>query len=183
MSHHRPAAAARQVRVAMEKWGDRRHWTMDVWLVGSDEVGDWLFVPAGTRMHRPGAEYVAPTDQVLLVPTTGDSAARAWVATFHTPAGPLDTYVDITTPPRWDGDVLRCVDLDLDVIREHDGRCWIDDEDEFAEHQVSLGYPAEVIDLARASADRLLAEVRDRTAPFDGRQHRWFTVGERLVRG
>ena len=33
------------------------------------------------------------------------------------------------------------VDLDLDVIRMRDGGI-LDDEDEFAEHQVRYGYPA-----------------------------------------
>ena len=61
-------------------------------------------------------------------------------------------------PAVWDGDVLRAVDLDLDVIRLPDplppvesapwdvppagpGEVFVDDEDEFAEHQVRLRLP------------------------------------------
>ena len=55
----------------------------------------------------------------------------------------MRVYVDITTPPVWDGTVLRAVDLDLDVVRGNTGRVWVDDEDEFADHRVRFGYPDE----------------------------------------
>ena len=61
---------------------------------------------------------------------------------------PIDLYVDMTTPPAWDGDVLRAVDLDLDVVRGRTGRVWVDDEDEFAAHRGPYGYPTAVVDLA-----------------------------------
>ena len=40
---------------------------------------------------------------------------------------------------------MRAVDLDLGVIRGTTGRVWVDDEDGFAEHRVTVGYPAEVV--------------------------------------
>ena len=43
---------------------------------------------------------------------------------------------------------MRAVDLDLDVVEGLDREVWVDDEDEFAEHRVELGYPREVVDLA-----------------------------------
>ena len=111
--------------------------------LGADDHGRWLGVPSGTRFTRPGAEYVSPTDQVVLVP------ADAWVATFHAPGGPVGLYVDITTPAVWHPGPrgtrrLIAIDLDLDVVRGTTGRVWIDDEDEFADHRVSLGYPDEI---------------------------------------
>ena len=132
------------VDVRMTKWGDRPHWRFASIYLGDDDHGTWLGFPRGTRMTRPGAEYVSPTDQLGLVPPSSWPAAeRGWLTTFHGPGGPLSVYVDITAPPTWDGPTVTACDLDLDVVRELDGRVWIDDEDEFAEHQVSLGYPAE----------------------------------------
>lgn len=58
------------------------------------------------------------------------------------------------------------VDLDLDVIRDHDGTVRLDDEDEFAAHRVRYGYPDEVMGEARRSA-RALQEA---LAPADGRE-------------
>ena len=55
------------VRVVMTKWVDRPHWEFDCRFLGSDEHGDWLGISAGTRMARPGATYIAPTDQVGLL--------------------------------------------------------------------------------------------------------------------
>jgi hypothetical protein len=40
------------------------------------------------------------------------------------------------------------------------------DEDEFAEHQVRYGYPAEVIRRARSTAAELITRVRARDEPF-----------------
>lgn len=162
----------------MTKWGQRPHWEFDGVLLGSDEHGDWLSFPAGSTMSRPGASYVAPVDQVCLVPAAGgDSQAeslRGWVATFHAPRGPIHTYVDMTTPPTWHGSEVHAVDLDLDVVRGITGRVWVDDEDEFAQHRIEMAYPEDVVALAVATAERIEAAVRTRAAPFDGSAQRWF---------
>ena len=162
----------------MTKWGGRPHWEYDAVLLGRDEHGWWIGVPAGTRMRRPGATYEAPTDQVVLVP---DPAAPAlgdawWVATFHAVGGPVRVYVDITTPPAWSGAVVGAVDLDLDVIRGNAGRVWVDDEDEFAEHRVRLGYPDEVVAGALAACAALEEAVAAGAAPYDGTADHWLAV-------
>jgi protein associated with RNAse G/E len=72
-----------------------------------------------------------------------------------------------------DRSTVRTVDLDLDVIREPDGRVWVDDEDEFAEHQVSLGYPEELIVAAKASCAEVLATVTAGAEPFSGVHREW----------
>lgn len=167
----------------MTKWVDRPHWVYEAVLLGSDHHGDWIGVAAGTPMARPGASYVAPTDQVVLVPAAGPDVERAWVATFHGVGGPLAAYVDITTPPVWDGTTLRAVDLDLDVLRGLTGRTWVDDEDEFAEHRVSLDYPDEVCSLAIASCERVHALAEAGHAPYDGSHRGWLVRLPDLPRG
>lgn len=157
----------------MSKWGERPHWEFDATYLGSDEHGDWLGIPAGTRMQRPGADYIAPTNQVGLVPPPGPDPERGWLATFHDLGGPVRVYVDITSPPTWDGRVVRAVDLDLDVVRGNTGRVWVDDEDEFAHHRVAFGYPDGVAHGALASCERVLALVTDEAAPYDGSAAAW----------
>jgi protein associated with RNAse G/E len=89
-------------------------------------------------------------------------------------------YIDITTPPFWDGPVLRAVDLDLDVVRGVDGRVWIEDEDEFAEHRVELGYPDDVASAAEKSCARVHAAVLRAEAPYDGSHEPWLAAMTQL---
>ena len=158
----------------MSKWVDRPHWEFEGLFLGSDEHGDWIGIRGGTPFSRPGADYVAPVDQVGLVPAPGPEEERGWLATFHATGGPVRVYVDMTTPPAWHGKELRAVDLDLDVVQGPTGRVWVDDEDEFAEHRVRYGYPEEVARLAMSSCDRVQAAVTAGLAPYDGTSARWF---------
>lgn len=174
------------IRVEETKWGGRLHWQFDgIWL-GDDDHGEWLGFPTGTHYARPGYSFDSAVDAVTLVPHE-----RHWLATFHAPGIWCDLYVDMCTPAAWDGDVLRTVDLDLDVIRmssttQHasrppgllagPGEVLIDDEDEFLEHQVAYGYPDEVVNAARSAADEVLAAVLASAAPYDGSHRRWLAA-------
>jgi hypothetical protein len=160
--------------MVMTKWGDRPHWEFDGVLLGTDEHGDWIGIPAGSHMARPGMELLSTWDQVGLVPAPGPDAERGWLATFHAEGNPVRTYVDITTPPFWDGAVLHAVDLDLDVVKTDDGRgVFVDDEDEFAEHQRLFGYPPEIVELAERSCAWVHEAVLHDKPPFDGAADRW----------
>ena len=161
------------VRIEMEKWGGLPHGHIPARWLGRDEHGDWIGIPVGTPMARPGLEVALPNLQVGLVPLSGTDLERAFLATFHGPGGDTRVYVDMTTPPRWDGPVVRTVDLDLDVIVTLDGHLVVDDEDEFAEHQVELGYPPGVVAATRASCEAVTAAVRAAEAPYDGTHRRW----------
>ena len=160
----------RSVRVLTRKWPDEPHWEFDGVRLGTDGHGHWIGVPTGTLLSRPGMTMTAVAPHVVLVPHDG-----WWLGTLygHDPERPFDVYVDVTTPASASEDEVRAVDLDLDVIRGTTGRVWIDDEDEFAAHRVSLGYPPDVVAAAVASAEELLAAVRDAKPPFDGTHLAW----------
>ena len=170
------------VRIEMTKWGDRPHWQIPGRWLGSDEHGDWIGIPTGTPMSRPGADIRNQVDQVGLVPPAGvPDTERGWLATFHAPGGPrVSLYIDITTPPFWDGPVLRAVDLDLDVVRGIEGRVWIEDEDEFADHRVAYQYPDAVAEAAVTSCEQVEALVMRGGAPYDGSHEPWLHALGRL---
>ena len=68
-------------------------------------------------------------------------------------------------------------DLDLDVLRlRQDGEVLLVDEDEFADHQVRYGYPAEVIRRAEQAAAWLLEAIRARAEPFGTGYQRWLDM-------
>jgi uncharacterized protein len=164
----------RTVRVLTRKWPDQPHWEFDAVRLGADAFGQWVGLPRGTLMRRPGMQLTAAADHVVLLPHDA-----WWVATFYGPdrERPFDTYVDIATPTTWSEDEsqARAIDLDLDVIQGTTGRIWVDDEDEFADHRVSLGYPPDVAERAVASCEAVLRAVTDREAPYDGTAMRWLS--------
>lgn len=150
------------------KYDGSLHWHTSLLWLGVDEHGTWLGSPAGgvsQRGHEPAITlgYAYAT----LVP-----ADAWWTAIMNSP-GQLRTaiYCDVTTVPVWEetaqGLTLTVVDLDLDVIRRRDGSTLVDDEDEFAEHQVKYAYPPQIINAAEASCAWLFEAVTARRAPFD----------------
>jgi hypothetical protein len=141
----------------MTKWPDRPHWRFAGRYLGSDRHGDWLAFPAGSRFSRPGADVTMPNDQVGLVPADA-LPERGWLATFHGPGSDFRLYVDIATPPAWDADVLRSVDLDLDVIQDH---------------RVRWAYPEALVAAALQSCAHVESAVRRGVPPFDGSHRGW----------
>ncbi|HET8602995.1 MAG TPA: DUF402 domain-containing protein [Marmoricola sp.] len=161
---------SRSVHVQTRKWPDSPHWEYDATHLGVDGFGHWVGVRQGAWLSRPGAGFHAHCDQVVLLPHDD-----WWLGTFYgdDPERPVDTYVDIATPATWVGDLVHSVDLDLDVVRGVSGRIWIDDEDEFAEHRATLGYPEDVAAQALAACDRVHAAVTAGEPPFDRTPHGW----------
>jgi uncharacterized protein len=156
------------VPVRFGKWGGRPHWEMDLRYLGSDQFGEWLGSPAGMPMRRPGMSTRTDAECAFLVPRAAD-----FVASFNGRGVPTAIYVDVTDRPHWDGGTVRAVDLDLDVVKKWEGTVLVDDEDEFAEHQAELGYPADVVDAAQRSCDALVAAIAGGVEPWATVGHRW----------
>ena len=165
----------RRIAFVTTKWGDRPHWRFEATYLGADRHGHWVGIPPGTSFRRPGMEFTGTNTQVTLVPRE-----NWWVATFHGDDGPprpgwaalggapVEVYADMTTPSVWDADSVRTVDLDLDVLRGTTGVVAVDDEDEFAAHQVAYAYPKDVVAAARAACEEVRRLAEERVAPFDG---------------
>lgn len=161
------------VHADYRKWDGSPHWQSVGILLGVDEHGVWVGAPRGTHMERPGRAFDLDRDSVSLFPDAGFTPA------FNAGGRPeqISVYVDITTRPEWtrteDGWRVTTIDLDLDVVQHVDGFTFVDDEDEFAEHQREFGYPAEVVAQAEADTRAVFAAIRERRAPFDGTGWRW----------
>ena len=167
---------AERIAVRYSKWGGIDHWHFELEPLGQDQFGWWFFGRKGITQQR-GAEppIVLSHDFVLLMP-----AAGCWTACFNA-ENALEIYVDVTTRPALDEGTVRAVDLDLDVVRWRDGRVEVLDEDEFAEHQVQLGYPAELISQARQTCDWLVEAVSSRTEPFGQVGAGWLARARQLA--
>lgn len=159
----------KDVRVVYRKYGGALHWHHAGRLLGEDGHGVWVEVPYGT-VARKGADppITWPTSSIMLFPRDA-----WWTASFNSPPDRSEIYVDVTTVPEWRDDEVTMLDLDLDVIRLRDGRLVLDDEDEFALHQVLLDYPPDLIIRAQRTADWLMNAVRERKEPFNGAHLAW----------
>jgi protein associated with RNAse G/E len=167
----------RRVRVEFRKWPGALHWHYPTTELGRDEHGVWLGARAGAPIQR-GDEPVkhATGDFITLIPHEA-----WWTAVWNDPVNDaIRVYIDIATPAEWDGDTVRMVDLDLDVIRASDGAVRLEDEDEFDEHRVAFEYPAHVVDRARSTAAEMYLAVESRREPFGEVGHRWLELAHGL---
>ena len=153
------------VHVDFRKWPDSLHWQFTMSHLGEDEHGTWLWGPVGMEIRR-GHEPHRATTRLTVKLVTPDAW---WTAIWNDSDDDIQLYVDIATPAEWQPGRVRMIDLDLDVVRFRDGRVEVLDEDEFAEHQVTLGYPPHIIDRARATTAAVFLDVqagaRRSTAP------------------
>jgi uncharacterized protein len=164
----------RDVRVVYTKYDGSLHWHHTARYLGEDKHGTWLGAAAGTPIQR-GSEppVVLEWPWVQLIP-----AGQWWTAAYNADPAATEIYCDITTEARWlhPGEVTMA-DLDLDVLRlRQDGQVLLVDENEFADHQVRYGYPAEVIRSAEQAADWLIKAIRARAEPFGTGYQDWLDM-------
>lgn len=153
----------RPVTVQFLKNPNLLHWGFETTWIGEDEWGDWMAVPAGSTRWK-GTDEVRPTRHpaVFCAPRDG-----WWHLHYNGATTEYSHFVDIITPVRWvDTNHYEMIDLDLDVIRRQNGNVEIEDEDEFAVHQVDLAYTQEMIDNAIAETDRLVTALQTGQEPF-----------------
>jgi uncharacterized protein len=159
------------VRVVYTKYDGAAHRDYPARRLDEDDLGTWVGVPRGTASVYHGRPSVEQIPFVLLIPHHG-----WWTGMFNPPPRTSEVYCDITTPARWEGDTVHIVDLDLDVVRRRDsGLVELRDEDEFAVHRESFGYPPELVAEAYAAARKLLVSLGDGSEPFATTYRKWLS--------
>ncbi len=157
------------VHIDMRKWPDRLHWQYEARLLGQDEHGIWLHAPSDTIATRASEpSRTLGIGFVQLVPTDA-----WWIVEFYTDHPWHSVYVNIGTPPVWEGDRVSQVDLDFDVVRKTNDTVAVLDEDEFAEHQHRFSYPPDLIVGARRATEAAVAGVQGRDEPFGSAANSW----------
>lgn len=150
------------VVVDFRKYPNTAHWRYEMYRFARDEDGVWLWAPPGTTYAR-GDEPPKTSENIFITLVPQD----AWWLAIWNVSGKYEVYVDVCTPPRWDGDTVHMIDLDLDVVRmQASGETRILDEDEFESHSVDLGYPQRLVDGARTATAALVLALEARTGPF-----------------
>jgi protein associated with RNAse G/E len=154
----------RRIHVCSTKYDGSPHWEYDSWFVS--EAGPLLVTQdfAGQPYQTWKGPHTEPYD------VRNHFWTDRWfnVMRCDHPGGGLDLwYCNVTTPAQFDGETVRYVDLDLDVVLRADGTIEVLDEDEFLDNGRRMAYPLDVIDQARAAVDELLSLARKRAFPFD----------------
>jgi len=165
--------------VQWRKWDASPHWANEQVYLGADSWGDWVGQPQGWRSSRPGREFTAAGPNVTLIPHPDADGAADFALTVNRrhPKG-MRIYIDLAWDLRWDNAGVHAasglpvlatgIDMDLDVIRvEGERGTWVDDRDEWAEHSIRYGYPADVMAHLEALALDLEQRVRAQHPPFD----------------
>ncbi len=158
------------VRVVFRKYDGSLHWHSSLHRLGEDTHGIWLGATMDVAWQRGSEPPIRmPAPHAVLIPVD-----KWWVAAFNAAPAKFDVYVDVTTAPVWrSGKEVTMVDLDLDVVRYRDsGAVELLDEDEFLEHQVRYGYPAEVVHRGREVAETLIDAVTNEE-PFRAAYQGW----------
>lgn len=154
---------AGDLRVIFRKHDGSLHWHLTMTWLAEDDHGVWAGTPRPTTMRKGnGPLVVLDYASIMLFPREA-----WWTAAFNASPAATEIYCDITTPVQWlSPDEVTMIDLDLDVLRMRDGHIELVDEDEFAEHRVKFGYPAEVVAEAERSAAWLHAAITGNREPF-----------------
>ncbi|MBK5223876.1 MAG: DUF402 domain-containing protein [Acidimicrobiia bacterium] len=163
-----------EVTLQRFKYGAIPHYRHVGTILGADELGTWLSLPPQPLM-RAGEQVFDVTWWTLqLVPARDDGW---WAAFFEDGVGNYDTYVDVCTDSMWAGTAASMIDLDLDVVRYRaDGSVAVIDYDDLEHHTVALGYPAELVELVHATAERLRGALVGGRSPFDGSAEPWMEL-------
>lgn len=87
---------------------------------------------------------------------------------FHEPGGALKLfYCNIIKPPVIENQILRYVDLDVDLVVGSDFNVRILDVDEFRENSLKYQYPQTMIEKVDQTVTELQKMVHQKQFPFD----------------
>ena len=104
------------ITVEFRKHPDTLHWNYRAEVLGEDEYGTWLGVPAGAVLFKGSEPKTIEGGFVQSI------APGRWWTMVRNIGHRTSHYVDIITPATWEGpDRVTMVDLDLDVVRLMDG--------------------------------------------------------------
>jgi protein associated with RNAse G/E len=159
-------AAGRTVQVRSTKYDGSPHYAYEARLVDHAGPRLRLLVPRGTVMEGYRGTLRTQVAFTALF-YTDDRWYNCYLNHWTTPRLRIESYANVALPAAFDGETVRWVDLDLDVLIRSTGAVSLVDVDEFVEHGARFGYPDDLVRRATDTADALLAAARDRREPFD----------------
>jgi protein associated with RNAse G/E len=159
------------VSVHSTKYDGSLHYRYSTTLVHEEANVLMLYMRPGTQIESyRGASIAEHHNLQLYWSDRPYNLHVSWYADWR----PLLHYVNVATPAVWKNATVNFIDLDLDIIwRSSTGEVFLDDEDEFALHQVRYAYPSDLIEQSLRSSAEVRQLIAQRSYPFDGSLHAW----------
>ncbi len=146
------------------------HWRLETLWLGEDEHGTWLVGPVGNTLQKGSLPpEIMEVRSVHLVKTDA-----WWLASYHPTHAEVEFFIDAVRPAQLEPQRAVAVDLDLDVLRLRDGTVLIDDQDEFEDHRIELGYPDEWVQAVRKAMAWVTDSVANGVEPFGTVSRLWW---------
>ncbi|MCM3749447.1 DUF402 domain-containing protein [Paenibacillus pasadenensis] len=154
------------IPIQARKYGGIPHYEWETTLI--EATGEYVLVK-GERLrklvhHSKGKTFIVDNPTLEFLPLNQWFTASVQL---H-PNGALSYYCNICMPPADKNGFIEFIDLDIDIIKQPGGDWEVVDEDEFREHAIKFGYPAELIARTESERDLLLRLIKERNFPFDG---------------
>lgn len=151
--------------LVVTKYNGAVHIEWDTRVLRSDRHQTICYSPPGTEViHHTRRTRFHPDYHALNILPVGQ-----WYnfsLGFHPDGSLRHVYCNVAMPFQQAATGLSYVDLDLDVLQRAGERVRLEDEDEFADHAMTMAYPQDVIVHARQAADYLLELGTSSVAPF-----------------
>lgn len=160
-----PPQMPRPIRVESTKYDGSAHYRFDATLRSHEGPLLTATVEAGTVMDGYRGDVEVRTAFTALFWT--DRHYNVYQNFQPVGARAIVVYANVCTPARLDGDVIRWVDLDLDVFSNASGEVTLDDVEEFELHRERFAYPPQLVAEIFAARDELLRLARAGHYPFD----------------
>lgn len=155
----------RNIHVCSTKYDGSPHWEFDSWFALEERPLLITLNFAGQQLQTWNGPWTTPSDvrnyfwsdrwyNVMRLEGPQGGGLEGW-------------YCNVATPPQFDGENVRYVDLDLDVFVPAHGEPQVLDEEEFLENSQRMGYPPEVVEQARRAVNELLALAGSGRFPFE----------------
>ncbi len=165
------APGLRMVTVLATNFDGSPHWEHPAWLLRAQDDIVVTQTSAGLSIKstaRESGEFVSPYN------THGHYWPDRWfnVIRLELPGqGLYGYYCNIATPLPFDGETVRYVDLQLDVLvrADADGALThtVTDEDEFEVARERYAYSSDLVRRCRDAVAEVIAMVESREFPFD----------------
>lgn len=151
--------------VKVLKYGGKLHYEWTSTIIEQNENYVIAYSTPGRKLihHTKGKEFQYDNYSIEFIPK------NEWytVCIDIERSGEVQYYCNICMPPMIEENVVKFVDLDIDIVNRA-GTWEVVDEDEFDHNLKHFNYPQAVIEQEILSKERLLQKIHHQEFPFDG---------------